>query len=134
MFAPNYRRISDWVHENTTAKTFYHSCGCNRQLLPIFIEMGVDIFNPVQVTAANMEAEELVEEFGGRLVFWGGGSNTQSTLPHGTPEQAAQEALERCHVFSSAGGYVFNPIHNVQPGTPPENLLAVLDAVHEAAR
>lgn len=129
LFAPNYKRINDWVHQHTGAKTFYHSCGSNRDLLPIFVEMGVDIFNPVQVTAARMEAGELAEEFGGKLVFWGGGVNTQSTLPHGTPRQVAAEAAERCRVFGASGGFIFSAIHNVQAGTPPENLTAALDAV-----
>ncbi len=131
LFAPNFKRINDWVHEHTTTATFYHSCGSNRALLPIFIEMGCDIFNPVQVTAANMDAKELAAEFGERLVFWGGGIDTQSTLPLGTPDEVAAQAAERCKVFGSSGGFVFNPIHNVQAKTPPENLAAMLDAVHE---
>lgn len=135
LFAPQYKRINDWVHSHTTAKTFYHSCGSNRDLLDIFVEMGCDIFNPVQVTAARMDAEELAEQYAGKLVFWGGGVNTQSTLPHGTPEQVAEQAVERCRTFGArTGGYVFNAIHNVQAGTPPENLAAALDAVYERAR
>ncbi len=132
LFAPAYRRINDWIHAHTSAKTFYHSCGSNRELLPTFIEMGVDIFNPVQVTAEGMAAEQLAADFGGRIVFWGGGINTQSTLCHGTPQQVAAEARQRCQVFGSRGGYVFNPIHNVQAGTPPENLVAMLEAVAAA--
>jgi len=131
LFAPNYRRINDWVHENTNTKAFYHSCGSNRELMPIFVQMGVDIFNPVQVTAQGMDAQELAAEFGNDLVFWGGGVNTQSTLPHGTPQQVADQAMERCRIFGQGGGYVFNPIHNVQAKTPAENLVAMLDAVHE---
>ena len=133
LFAPNFKRINDWIHQSTGAKTFYHSCGSNRALLPIFVEMGVDIFNPVQVTARNMAAAELAREFAGKLVFWGGGADTQSTLPHGTPEEVVAQALERCRTFGPDGGFVFNPIHNVQAKTPPRNLAAMLDAVHEQA-
>jgi len=131
LFAPAFKRVNDWVHEHTSAKTFYHSCGSNRAILEAFVEMGCDIFNPVQVTAANMDARELADQFRGRLVFWGGGVNTQSTLPNGTPGEVARQAVERCRIFGESGGYVFNAIHNIQARTPAENLAAMLDAVYE---
>jgi uroporphyrinogen decarboxylase len=127
LFAPEYRRIMDWIHENTPAKTFLHSCGNNRGLLPIFIDMGVDIFNPVQCSAARMDPQELKDEFGEKIVFWGGGINTQETLPRGSADECRAEATERCHIFGKGGGFVFNAIHNIQANTPPGNIVAMME-------
>jgi hypothetical protein len=131
LYAPYYRRINEWVHRNTRWKTFKHSCGAVEPFLSHFIEAGFDIINPVQCSAAGMDPVRLKERYGDRLVFWGGGVNTQRTLPFGTPEQVREEVLERCRIFAPGGGFVFNSIHNVQAGTPVENLVALLDAVRE---
>ncbi|HHN72933.1 MAG TPA: methyltransferase, partial [Thermopetrobacter sp.] len=96
-----------------------------------FIEAGFDILNPVQCSAAHMEPEHLKSAYGDRLTFWGGGVDTQKTLPFGTPAQVREEVLRRCEVFSPGGGFVFNSIHNIQAGTPVENIVAMIDAVHE---
>ena len=127
LFAPQYKRVMDWIHANTKAKTFLHSCGSNRGLLPLFVEMGVDVFNPVQCSAAGMDPQEIKDEFGDKLVFWGGGINTQQTLPHGSVEEVRAEAAERCRIFGQGGGFVFNAIHNIQAGSPPENVVAMLE-------
>jgi uroporphyrinogen-III decarboxylase len=122
------------VHTNTNWKTFYHCCGSIYHLIPSFIEAGADILNPVQCSAANMEPQRLKAEFGDKLVFWGGGVDTQRTLPFGTPDEVRAEVAERIHIFAPGGGYVFNPVHNVQAKTPVENLLAMFAAAREHGR
>jgi len=131
LWLPYYREINGWIHKNTPWKTFKHSCGAVGKFIPSFIEAGFDILNPVQCSAAGMDPQWLKSEFGSSLVFWGGGVDTQKTLPFGTPEQVRRQVLERCEIFSAGGGFVFNTIHNVQAGTPVANLVAMLDAVRE---
>ena len=131
MWAPHYRRVNDWIHDNTSWKTFKHSCGSVERFMPSFIQSGFDIINPVQCSAANMEPEHLKREFGRDLVFWGGGVDTQQVLPFGTPDEVRQQVLSRCEVFGAGGGFVFNTIHNVQAGTPVENVVALLEAVQD---
>ncbi len=131
LYMPFHRRVNDWVHAHTTWKTFIHSCGSVLALLPDFIEAGFDILNPVQCSAAGMNPRTLKEQFGDRLVFWGGGVDTQGTLPFGSPEEVRREVCERIQVFGLGGGFVFNTIHNIQARVPPENLLALFDAVRE---
>ncbi len=131
LYMPFHRRVNDWVHAHTSWKTFIHSCGSVLALLPDFIEAGFDILNPVQCSAAGMNPRTLKEQFGDRLVFWGGGVDTQGTLPFGSPEEVRREVCERIQVFGLGGGFVFNTIHNIQARVPPENLLALFDAVRE---
>jgi len=131
LWFPYYRQLNHWIHGHTRWKTFKHSCGSVERFIPSFIEAGFDILNPVQCSAANMEAEHLKAEYGGRIAFWGGGVDTQKVLPFGTPGQVRAQVLERCRVFSQGGGFVFNSIHNVQAQTPVENIVAMIDAVHE---
>lgn len=134
LYAPYYRWINDWIHTNTTWKTFKHSCGAIVPLLPGIIECGFDIINPVQCSAANMDPKLLKKEFGRDIVFWGGGVNTQHTLSFGTPEEVRAETLSRLEVFGRGGGYVFNAIHNIQANTDVENVAAMIDAVKEFNR
>ncbi|MDX9754357.1 MAG: uroporphyrinogen decarboxylase family protein [bacterium] len=131
LYFPYYKRVNDWIHQHTAWKTFKHSCGAVEPFLDLFIEAGFDIFNPVQCSARGMAAEELKEKYGDRLVFWGGGIDTQKTLPMGTPAAVREEVLHRCEVFSKHGGFIFNAVHNIQANTPVENLAALFDAVHE---
>ncbi|HPG40060.1 MAG TPA: uroporphyrinogen decarboxylase family protein [bacterium] len=131
LYMPYYQRINDWIHKHTTWKTFKHSCGSVITLLPDLIDSGFDILNPVQCSAAGMNAQDLKNEFGQDLVFWGGGVDTQRTLPFGTPEEVRKEVLQRCEIFSRDGGFVFNSIHNVQANTPPENIIAMFQAIKE---
>ncbi len=131
LYKPYYKRVNDWVHENTEWKTFYHSCGSIVSFLDDFVEMGVDILNPVQLSANGMDGHMLKEKYGDKLVFWGGGVDTQKTLPYGTPEEVRQQVLERLEIFSPGGGYVFNTIHNIVAKTPVENLIAMFQAVQE---
>ena len=131
LYLPYHKKINDWIHKNTGWKTFKHCCGSIRPLLPMFIEAGFDIINPVQWSADNMDRKTLKEEFGKDLVFWGGGVNTQTTLPFKTPEDVRIEVLETCEIFSRGGGYVFNPIHNIVAKTPVGNVIAMINALHE---
>lgn len=131
LYFPFHRRINDWLHRNTSWKTFIHSCGSVVQLIPDFIEAGFDILNPVQTGAAGMDPKVLKERFGERIVFWGGGVDTQSTLPFGTPEQVREEVRERVRIFGRNGGFVFAAIHNVQANIPVENLLAMYESFRE---
>ena len=131
LYAPYYKQINDWIHSHTSWKTFKHSCGAIVPLLPHIIDAGFDIINPVQCSATGMDPQFLKNEFGGQLVFWGGGVDTQHTLPFGTPEQVRAEVLSRCEIFSRDGGFVFNTIHNVQANTPVENVVAMIDALND---
>ena len=131
LYFPYYKQVNDWIHAHTPWKTFKHSCGAVSKFIPTFIEAGFDILNPVQCSATGMEPEHLKAEFGDRIVFWGGGVDTQKVLPFGTPAEVREQVLRRCEIFAPGGGFVFNTIHNVQAGTPVENIVAMLDAVHE---
>ena len=134
IYLPFHKRMNDWVHANTPWKTFYHCCGSIYHLIPSFIEAGVDILNPVQTSAAEMDPARLKREFGDRITFWGGGVETQRTLPFGSPEDVRREVAERIAVFGPGGGYVFAAIHNIQAGTPVENVVAMFEAAREAGR
>ena len=134
LYQPFNKAINDWVHKNTKWKTFIHSCGSVRALLPDFIAAGFDILNPVQCSAACMAPEELKQEFGDRVTFWGGGIDTQKTLPFGSVEDVRQEASSRVKIFGKGGGFVFNTIHNVQARVPVQNVLAMYETVREYGR
>jgi hypothetical protein len=131
LYQPFHRTVNDWVHVHTTWKTFIHTCGSVVRLLPDFIEAGFDILNPVQCSAAGMDPRGLKDRFGDRIVFWGGGVDTQRTLPFGTPDDVRREVRERISIFSPGGGFVFNTIHNVQAKVPVGNLRALYEAVRE---
>jgi hypothetical protein len=134
LFKPFHRRVNDWVHANTPWRTFIHSCGSVYALIPDFIEAGFDILNPVQCSAADMDAARLKREFGRDLVFWGGGVDTQRTLPFGQPAEVYREVRERIDLFNRDGGFVFDTIHNIQGNTPIENVLALFDAIRDSAK
>ncbi|QBG49140.1 methyltransferase [Verrucomicrobia bacterium S94] len=132
LWAPYYRRMNDWIHENTSWKTFKHCCGAVYPLIAHFVDSGFDILNPVQCSAADMDPQRLKDEFGDRIVFWGGGVDTQKTLPFGTPEEVYREVRERIDIFAPGGGFVFDAIHNVQANTPIENVVAMFKALEDA--
>jgi hypothetical protein len=134
LYKPFYRRVNNWIHENTSWKTFIHSCGSIQPLIPDIIEAGFDILNPVQTSAANMQPTDLKDKFGEQVTFWGGGVDTQSTLPFGTPDEVRAQVRERLAIFGKGGGFVFNPIHNVQASIPIENLLAMYETVRDYGR
>lgn len=132
MIAPHYQRLCDWVHTHTNWKTYLHSCGSVYDYIPDWIDAGIDILNPVQISALNMEPERLMREFGGRIVFWGGGCDTQEILPFATPEEIREHVRRNIETFSSgSGGYVFTQVHNIQQDVPVENVEAMLQAAYE---
>ncbi|MCL2000811.1 MAG: methyltransferase [Planctomycetes bacterium] len=131
LLLPCYRKLTGWVHEHTPWKTMKHCCGAVEEVMEFFIEAGFDIINPVQCSAAGMDPRRLKDSYGTRMVFWGGGVETQSTLAFGSPEAVRREVLERCRVFSPGGGFIFNAVHNIQPDIPLVNVLAMFNAVRE---
>jgi len=131
LFKPFHKAINDWLHRNTDWKTFIHSCGSVVELIPDFIEAGFDILNPVQTAAAGMDPKGLKERFGAQIVFWGGGVDTQRTLPFGTPEEVKTEVRDRVEIFGRGGGFIFSAVHNIQAGIPVENLVAMFEAFRE---
>jgi len=132
LYQPFHKIITGYIHAHSPWKTFIHSCGSVIDLIPDFIESGFDILNPVQCSAAGMDARTLKREFGQNLVFWGGGVDTQKTLPFGTPEEVYREVRERIEIFGDGGGFVFNAVHNIQANVPLENVLAMFRAVRES--
>jgi hypothetical protein len=132
LYFPYYKRMIDWIHGNTNWKVFKHSCGSIKPLIPKFIEAGFDILNPVQNSAVDMDPQTLKNEFGSKISFWGGGVDTQKTLPFGTPDEVYKEVTERIRIYNKSGGFIFNTIHNTQPGTPVENFLAMIEAIKQA--
>jgi hypothetical protein len=103
----HYRKLNDWIHYNTTWKTFKHSCGAVADFMPLFIESGFDIINPVQTSAKGMDPEKLKHEYGRDITFWGGGVDTQKILPFGTPEEVREEVLRKLEIFSRGGRLCF---------------------------
>lgn len=134
LYAPYYRKMNDWIHQNTGWKTFKHCCGAVEPFMRSFIDSGFDIINPVQISAAGMEPEHLKKEYGDHLVFWGGGVDTQKMLPYGKPVEVREQVLRMCEIFSKNGGFVFNAVHNIQANVPTENVIAMLDALKEFNR
>ncbi|HNR34222.1 MAG TPA: uroporphyrinogen decarboxylase family protein, partial [Candidatus Hydrogenedentes bacterium] len=132
LYRPFHRAINDFIHSRTNWKSFIHSCGSVVELIPDFIEAGFDILNPVQCSAAGMDARTLKREYGKDLVFWGGGVDTQKTMPFGSPEQVYKEVRERIAIFNEGGGFVFNAVHNLQATLPEENILAMEQAVRDS--
>lgn len=131
IYKPFHKMVNEWIHKNTSWKIFYHTCGSIVSLLDDLVEVGVDILNPVQCSAAGMDPLFLKKKYGDKLVFWGGGIDTQRTLPFGTPEQVRREVAQRCQIFRKKGGFVFNAIHNIQPKTPTENIIAMFETVKD---
>jgi hypothetical protein len=131
LWKPHYADVCNWVHKNTSWKTFKHSCGASERFFESMIDAGIDIINPVQCSAKGMDPRKLKDKYKGRLVFLGGGVDTQHTLPFGTPAEVRAQVLERCEIFSDGGGFVFDAIHNVQAQTPVANIVAMIDAVKE---
>jgi uroporphyrinogen-III decarboxylase len=129
IYLPYYRRMTSWIHQNTNWKVFKHCCGSIVPLIPSIIEAGIDILNPIQNSAVGMDPQILKDKFGGKLTFWGGGVDTQHTLPFGTSQEVYDQVTERIGVYNKSGGFVFNPIHNTQSKVPVENFLAMIEAI-----
>jgi uroporphyrinogen-III decarboxylase len=134
LYLPFHKQVNGLIHAKSGWKTFIHSCGSVFDLIPDFIEAGFDILNPVQCSAAKMDARTLKREFGKDVVFWGGGVDTQKTIAFGTPDEVYREVRQRIDVFAPGGGFVFNSVHNIQSNTPTENIRAMFKAIRDSAR
>lgn len=128
---PYYKRFCEFVHVHSDIKVFLHNCGSIKKLIPMMIEAGIDILNPVQISADNMDPLELKSEFGDRICFWGGGCNSQAVLGSGTPRQVSDNVRNLVRIFKKNSGYVFNQVHNIMGNIPPENIVAMLDTAYE---
>jgi uroporphyrinogen decarboxylase len=131
IFKPRHAALNAYVHERSSMKTFLHSCGSIHALLPDLIEAGVDIINPVQISAKDMEPERLKRDFGADITFWGGGADTRMVLPRGSPGEVKDHVRRNIETFAPGGGFVFVPAHNMLPDVPPENIVAMFEAVDE---
>ena len=124
---PRQKRLFEAIKSRTKAKLFYHGCGAVFDLIPHLIEIGVDIINPVQVSAEGMDSKRLKAAYGKDVTFWGGGVDTQGVLPFGTPSEVRDEVKRRIDDFAPGGGFVFATVHNIQAFVPPENIEAAFD-------
>ena len=131
MFKPRHSALCDYVKKHSNMKTFLHSCGSLYKIMPDLIEAGYDIINPVQTVCRDMEPERLKREFGQDITFWGGDVDTRHVLNNGNVKQVKEDVKKRLEVFAPGGGYIFNPIHNILPDVPPENIVAIFEAVEE---
>jgi uroporphyrinogen decarboxylase len=130
MVKPVQKRLWQLIKNKTKAALFLHSCGSISKLIPDLIEIGVDIINPVQVSAKDMDTQRLKKEFGGKLTFWGG-IDTQRVLPFGSPKDVEEEVKRRILDLAPEGGFVLTAVHNIQAGVPPENICKMYDAAQK---
>jgi len=131
VWLPYYRKVNDWIHQNTSWKTFKHSCGAVESLMSMFIDSGFDVINPVQINAEGMDPRMLKKKYGDRIVFWGGGVDTQGVFAFGTPRQVREQVKTQCSVLNENGGFVFNTVHNIQANVPFENVVAMIETLRE---
>jgi len=133
LIKPRHTKLFSFIkrHAKVPVKIFYHSCGAVWPLIPDLIESGIDILNPVQVSAAGMDTKELKKRFGNDLTFYGGGVDTQRILPRGTPQDVRDEVRRRIDDLAPGGGFIFNTVHNIQADVPPENILAMWETLQE---
>ncbi len=133
LIKPRHARLFGFIKKQAKVpvKIFYHSCGAVSSLLPDLIECGIDILNPVQVSAAGMDTKDLKKRFGREITFYGGGVDTQHVLPHGTPGEVRDEVKRRIDDLAPGGGFIFNTVHNIQADVPPQNIVAMWEAVRE---
>ena len=131
LIKPKDKRLIEAVKKKTDAKIFYHCCGAAREFIPDLIDIGVDILNPVQISAKGMDTAALKRDFGKDITFWGGGCDTQRVLPYGSPQEVREEVKKRINDLAPGGGFVFNTVHNIQPDVPPENIMAMWETLQE---
>jgi uroporphyrinogen decarboxylase len=124
---PRHKRLVQYIRSRTRARIWYHTCGSCREFIPDLLDNGVQILNPVQVSARNMDPEELKRCFGHALAFWGGGCDAQHVLSRGTVDEVAANVQQNVRALMPGGGYVFNNVHNIQGEVPPENIVAMFD-------
>ena len=128
---PRQKKLVAHIKSLTSAKIWYHTCGSVAQLIPDLLDNGIDILNPVQISAENMDPQHLKDKFGDKLTFWGGAIDTQHVLPTATPQEVKDHVRRNIKILKPGGGYVFNNVHNIQLDVPPENIVALFDAAYE---
>jgi uroporphyrinogen decarboxylase len=128
---PRQQRIIDVIKKKSDCKIWYHTCGDCSVYIPDLIQMGVDILNPVQINTSGMQPAELKRKYGKNMVFWGGGIDSQRVLPFASPDEVRDAVKSNMTILKQGGGYVFNNVHNIQPGVPPENIVALFEAAYE---
>lgn len=128
---PRQKKLVQHIRSLSNSKIWYHTCGAVKEYIPELLDNGIDIINPVQIGLPGMEPLELKRAFGDRIVFWGGGIDAQHILPFGSPEDVRKAVKQNVGIFKQGGGYVFNNVHNIQAGVPPENIVALFDAAYE---
>ncbi len=131
IFKPRHKILCEYVHKHSSMKTFLHSCGSIYKLIPDLIDAGYDIINPVQTCVVDMQPQRLKEEFGKDITFWGGGVDTRHILNRGTVQQVKDEVRRNIEILLPGGGFVFNTVHNIMPDVPPENIVAMFEAIDE---
>ncbi len=131
LFKPRHEEVCDYIKKHSSMKIFYHGCGSLTNLLPDLIETGIDILNPVQISARGMDPKYLKENFGDDITFWGGGVDTRNVICWKTPEEVKKHVLELLEIFTPGGGYVWSAVHNILPDAPPQNIVACFDAIKE---
>ena len=131
MIKPRQQELWQFINENCDAKIMIHACGSIDKIIDDLHEAGIEVLNPVQTTANNMEPRRLKKEYGDKLSFWGGGCDTQKILPRGTPDEVREEVKKNMKIFKPGGGFVFNQIHIIQYNVPPENIIAMFDTAYE---
>lgn len=131
LFKPRHATLCATVHKKSRMKTFLHSCGSIHELMPDLIEAGYDVINPVQTTCRDMEPDKLKREFGKDICFWGGGCDTRTVLNRATPAEVKEHVKRRLEILAPGGGFVFNTVHNILPEVPPQNIVAMYEAVEE---
>jgi uroporphyrinogen decarboxylase len=130
---PRQKQLVQHIKSLTGAKVWYHTCGRCTEYIPDLVDNGVDILNPVQISAEGMDPRQLKKDFGDKVVFWGGGIDTQHILPFATPDEVRKHVRRNVEIFKRGGGYVFNNVHNIQAGVPAENIVALFDAAYQSA-
>jgi uroporphyrinogen decarboxylase len=131
LIKPRHERLFSFIKAQAPVKIFFHSCGAVRPIIPDLIDAGIDILNPVQISAAGMDLRELKREFGRDLVFWGGGVDTQHVLGSGTPDEVREDVRRNIEALAPGGGFVFAAVHDIQANVPPENVMAMWEAWQE---
>ena len=134
LFKPYHTKLNEYVHKHSKMKTLLHSCGSIYPIIPDLIEAGYDVLNPIQTTAYQMDPEVLKREFGKDITFWGGGCNTRTILNHASPREVYEYSRRMIDIFNQDGGFVFNQEHNIMPDVPPENILAMYQAVEDSRK
>lgn len=131
LIKPKLEQVCDYIKKNSNMKILLHSCGSIVPLIPDFIELGIDILNPVQINAKGMDPKLLKDTYGNEITFWGGGADTRNVLPKKSPEDVKKHVRQLLEIFSKGGGYIWNTVHNILPDVPPKNIVAMMEAVHD---